>query len=133
MAAAAACKPWAAEAIEVHVCGGIDAFWLGHAEAAAQEAAAPETCRAGQLDASMPHTVWTAAAAILREAGAGVTPPVARALARRGAVWPLLRVGPYTTFRWLVHLWQHSNSPGQGRVPQQATRACTMSTSLIAS
>ena len=99
MAAAAACKPWAAEAIEVLVCGGIDAFWLGQAEAAAQEAAAPETCRAAQLDASMPHTVWSAAASILHEASVGVTPHVARALAKRGAVWPLLRVGSCTRLR----------------------------------
>lgn len=94
MAAAAAGKPWAAEAIEVLVCGGIDAFWLAEAEAAAQEAAPSATTRgAAQLDASMPHAVWSAAAAILHEAGAGVTPKAARALAKRGAVWPLLRVG----------------------------------------
>ncbi len=99
MAAAAACKPWAAEAIEVLVCGGIDAFWLGQAEAAAQEAAAPGTCRAAQLDASMPHTVWSAAAAILHKAAGGVTPQAARALAERGAVWTLLRVGFCTSSR----------------------------------
>ena len=85
MAAAAAGRPWAAEAIEVLICGGIDAFWLAQAEAAAQEATPSTALSAAQLDASIPHAVWSAAAVILHEAAAGITPQAARALAKRGA------------------------------------------------
>lgn len=85
--------------MEALISGGIDAFWLAQAEAAAQEAAPSTALSAAELDASMPHAVWSAAAVILHETSVGVSPVVARALAKRGAVWPLLRVGSCTRLR----------------------------------
>lgn len=85
-------KPSAGDAIAALLKGGLGSFRLAHAEAAAQEALLSRGRGAAQLDPCRPRNARTAAVAIVQDTATGLTPVMARILAKRGLVGPLLQV-----------------------------------------
>lgn len=112
-AAAAEGLSWAGDAVAAPVRGGLGSSRLADAEAKAQWAwrlkrtpgtVAPDPCK--------PLNTRRLGASILEGVARGMTPPVARTLAERGLVGPLLQVGPHdhvhhrgsTMWLWQLHL-----------------------------
>jgi Tfp pilus assembly protein FimV len=93
--AAAASKPWAADAVAALVDGGLGSFRLAHAESAAQQAqlAAAPWWGPAQEDPYKPHTTRCLAGDTLWGAAQNMTPAVSTAIFKRGLVEPLLEVG----------------------------------------
>lgn len=120
--AAAAGRPLTGTGISALVRGGLGSFRLAHAEAAAHEA-----CLSGATASSsdLAGATWRCGAGTLASVSRGVSPAVARALARHGLVTPLLQVIAHD--HALVPRLQsvpHSSSGCAVAVPAPVPAAC---------
>lgn len=113
---AAGSMPWAGGFVSALVHGGLGSFRFAHAEAVAQEAAGRSSAAGNaDFDPTAPQKARLMGASTLEGISRGMTPPVARALASRGLIRPLLQVGspasPVTTcvrLRSAFQRWQMS-------------------------
>ena len=91
--AAAAGKPWAADAIAALVDGGLGSLRLARAESIAQSARVFTAPGSAQEDRFKPKSTRRLAADVMWGAAQSMTPAVPRAIFKRGLLKPLLEVG----------------------------------------